>query len=82
MGFFSNMYTKAVSYTHLVAAAVALLVVPAAWFWGVAMRPAGSAAPCLLYTSIQQEQLRGRYIVHGTGSFSIKIEPQFGVAKT
>ena len=28
-----------------VAAAVALLAVPAAWFWGVAMRPAGSAAP-------------------------------------
>ena len=27
-----------------VAAAVALLAVPAAWFWGVAMRPAGSAA--------------------------------------
>ncbi len=26
-----------------VAAAVALLAVPAAWFWGVAMRPAGSA---------------------------------------
>ena len=30
-----------------VAAAVALLAVPAAWFWGVAMRPAGSAADAL-----------------------------------
>lgn len=28
-----------------IAAAVALLAVPAAWFWGVAMHPAGSAAP-------------------------------------
>ena len=35
-----------------VAAAVALLAVPAAWFWGVAMRPAGSA--------VQPAERRGR----------------------